>query len=757
MASHTELFLGGWQHLDSIVSAEGSNPIVLTGRSLTIPDIVSVARYNATTQISNAVLESMNRSLSMLEHGFRGGHVIYGVNTGFGGSADARTKKVVELQHTLIRELHYGVLPPGKRDHRTALREPGPGTHRYDLLLEGSDASYLPWSWARAAIVIRINSLISGCSAVRPLVVERMRDLLTHDIIPMIPLRGSISASGDLSPLSYICGAICGKSTIRVLSRSADARYADMAFAEAGLEPVKLQMKEGLAITNGTAISCAVAALCLHDTHALALFAQIMTAMTVEALNGTTESFHSFFSETRPHPGQIESARNILSFLAGSKLTKVNDGANASLRQDRYSIRTAPQWLGPMLEDLVLAHQQISIECNSATDNPLVTPAGEFLHGGNFQAKAVAAAMEKTRQAAQGIGRMVFSQCTELMNPATNRGLPPNLVAEDPSASLIFKGTDMNIAALAAELGFLANPVNHVQTAEMGNQSLNSLALIGARYTQTANDVLAQMIAAHLVAACQALDLRAMNALFLELYQPQFEQLLTKHYATAGEATRSTTPTDLTLTANILASDADDLSERVRPESATIASEQGAAAEISSSSSPLTGLSKSLWTQLLISLDTTASMDASDRFTAIAKSLRPIFLDDASFNRDPALTSKLASFTAELGASMEEAWRANRDSYLAHGDATPLLGRASRVVYAFVRRTLRVPLLCTRVLETPAALVDDDEMESGGGLGQSAPTVGSFTGAVYRALRDGSLAKVAVDVLRATLPTSSVE
>lgn len=169
------------------------------------------------------------------------------MNTGFGGTADVRTRKVVELQHALIRELHYGVLPPGERDHHTALKKPGSSRHRYDLMLEGSDASYLPWSWTRAAIVIRINSLISGCSAVRPLIVERMQDLLKHDIIPMIPLRGSISASGDLSPLSYICGAISGKSTIRVLSRSVDARYADTAFAEAGLEPVKLQMKEGLA------------------------------------------------------------------------------------------------------------------------------------------------------------------------------------------------------------------------------------------------------------------------------------------------------------------------------------------------------------------------------------------------------------------------------------------------------------------------------------------------------------------------------
>ncbi|KAJ8128396.1 hypothetical protein O1611_g5240 [Lasiodiplodia mahajangana] len=740
MTSHTEVVLGVWKRLDAIVSVEGPRPITLTGKSLTIPDIVSIARYYAVTEISNSAFESMNRSLSVLENGLRDGHVIYGVNTGFGGTADVRTRKVHELQHALIRELHYGILPPGKRDHNTELQKSDSSKHRFDLLLEGgSDASFMPWSWTRAAIAIRINSLISGCSAVRPVIVERMQDLLKHNIIPMIPLRGSISASGDLSPLSYICGAISAKATIRVLSRSPDAKYADTAFAEAGLEPVTLRMKEGLAMTNGTAISTAVAALCLHDTHTLALFAQINTAMTVEALNGTTESFHSFFSETRPHPGQIESARNILSFLTGSKLTKVNDGANSSLRQDRYSIRTAPQWLGPMLEDLVLAHQQISIECNSATDNPLVTPEGEFLHGGNFQAKAVTSAMEKTRQAVQGIGRMIFSQCTELMNPATNRGLPPNLIAEDPSISLIFKGTDLNIAALTAELGFLANPVNHVQTAEMGNQSLNSLALIGARYTQTANDVLSQLIAAHLIAVCQALDLRAMNALFLESYEAQFEELLAKHYATAGKSVPSPKTPDLT--ANILTSDANDLSERVVPEPLSAKPDQEFAAS-------LKGLSKSLWSQLLVSLDTTASMDASDRFNVVAKSLRPIVLDNATFSCDPALLSRLTSFTEELSASMQESWCANRDAYIVHGDATPVLGKASKAIYTFIRHTLKVPLLSTRNLKTPTG----EEMEAGLGVnGTQAPTVGSFTGAVYRSIRDGSLMKVAIDVLQSSV------
>ncbi|PHH64514.1 hypothetical protein CDD81_4293 [Ophiocordyceps australis] len=542
----------------------------------------------------------------------------------------------------------------------------------------------------------------------------------------MIPLRGSISSSGDLSPLSYICGAIQGKSTIRVLSRDHEHVYADSAFAKAGLEPVVIQAKEGLAMTNGTTVSAAVAALALHDTHSLALVAQILTAMSVEALTGTTESFHPFFAQVRPHPGQVESARNILAFLSGSKLTKVNDGAHSSLRQDRYSIRTAPQWLGPILEDLGLAHHQILTECNSATDNPLVTPQGEIIHGGNFQAKAVTSAMEKARQGIQGIGRMLFSQCTEITNPATNRGLPPNLVAEDPGKSLIFKGTDLNVAALTAELGFLASPVNHVQTAEMGNQSLNSLALISARYTHTANEVLSQLMAAHLVAVCQALDLRAMHVQFLKGYHADFIKLVDEYYAeeTLPPSVIPETPAPIKASLNLSNGLNDTQFKPI-------------------DSKAVEPLSETLWTQLLAAFDTTTHMDAEERFPAMAKSLRPVLLDHDNFNTAADFTRRLQRFTEALAISLHDAWCAHRDAYLVHGDAAALLGTASRAMYVFVRQTLGVPLLATRNLSTP--------MADGINGGMEAPTVGSYTGAVYRALRDGTLAKVAVDILRASV------
>lgn len=177
---------------------------------------------------------------------------------------------------------------------------------RYDFSRGNTlESQHLPWNWVRAAILIRINSLIKACSAVRPVIVERLQDILTYDLAPMIPVRGSISASGDLNPLAYISGVIQGKSTVRVLTASGRDLYADEAMSQAGLEPMTLEPKEGLALVNGTAISTAAGTLAITDAHSLAVLAQILTAMSVEALNGTRESFHPFIAECRPHPGQV--------------------------------------------------------------------------------------------------------------------------------------------------------------------------------------------------------------------------------------------------------------------------------------------------------------------------------------------------------------------------------------------------------------------------------------------------------------------
>ncbi|KAL5875700.1 hypothetical protein ACKVWM_009587 [Pyricularia oryzae] len=290
---------------------------------------------------------------------------------------------------------------------------------------------------------------------------------------------------------------------------------ADIAFADAGITPITLYTKVGLVIVNGTAVSAAVAALVAHKSIHLAALSQILTTISVKVLRGTNENFDPFIGRVKPYPGQVDNARNIKAFLTGSKFFKgpPTRGDGFTLRQDRYSIRTANQWIGPVLENFGLAYDQLTTKFNSVTDNLLIDAvANRILHGGNFQARAITSTVEKFRQGLQNIGRILFTQCTEIINPATNWGLPPNLCSDDPNNSFLFKGLNVVIAALTSELGFLANPVgSHVQTAEMGIQVINSLALVSARYTLEAADVLSQFATAHLLALYQAFDLRAVE------------------------------------------------------------------------------------------------------------------------------------------------------------------------------------------------------------------------------------------------------
>lgn len=661
MFSHTftELFLEHWRRLEGSPDADA---VSISSYDLSVADVVAVSRHLAQVELSPEAVEAIARCSDVVLDKLRQGHVIYGVNTGFGGSADARSADTLGLQQTLFSMQMCGVLSMGSGVSRPGDESPrmmiddvrndtesdsssllsvgssqgtSNGTSDTDsdevespngteiseyitALPEGSKtktngslidtngnaklvnrrhtlaggvppfseagtnpmlkveswtremmapdsqqnetgetipiaaepvkevathnqrktriilpldnpmtATCMPESWARAAMLVRLNSLAGGASGIRVTLADTLVELLNKDVVPCIPLRGSISASGDLSPLSYVGAVMQGKPSAMAFAGSRTSEYderkptrSDVALAHASITPITIAPKEGLAIVNGTAVSAGVAALALHESMNLAALSQVLTAMSVEALTGSADSFHPFIAQVRPHPGQIDSARNIYAFLSGSKLATSHLTPNAGeLAQDRYSIRTASQWLGPVLENLQLAFSQITVELNSVTDNPLIdasVPGGRIHHGGNFQARAVTSAVEKLRQDLQAIGRMLFAQCTELINPATSRGLPPNLCAprDGPARSFLFKGVDIMMAALASELGFLANPVGtHVMTAEMGNQSLNSMALVSARYTLAAADVLAQMAAAHLVALCQALDLRAMELL----------------------------------------------------------------------------------------------------------------------------------------------------------------------------------------------------------------------------------------------------
>lgn len=289
---------------------------------------------------------------------------------------------VEETQRSLIRFLNYGILS-GKTvlNAATRLQPSFASAKPLSALVESTT---MPECWVRAAMLIRLTSLSQGASSVRPVILERLAQFLNLDLVPRVPLRGSISASGDLSPLSYIAGALQGKSSVQTWVNKEDGRKlvaADDALKTKQLQPIDIRAKEGLALVNGTAVSAAVGTLALHEVLSLAALAQVLTAMSVEALRGTNESFDPFFSEVRRHPGQMDVSDSIRAFLSDSHLIRDNTGSQEfSLRQDRYALRTAPQWVGPVLEDLVLAHSQMTIEVNSVTDNPIISPSGESMY-----------------------------------------------------------------------------------------------------------------------------------------------------------------------------------------------------------------------------------------------------------------------------------------------------------------------------------------------------------------------------------------
>ncbi|QKX61613.1 uncharacterized protein TRUGW13939_08765 [Talaromyces rugulosus] len=475
----------------------------LDGQHLHIAEVVATAQQSSIPYLSQdpKLHRLLQCSSDVLFDHLSKGWYVYGVNTGFGGSADSRTTEVILLQQSLMQLTQTGILsrsPDG-------LAVPGHST---------------PLGWVRAAMVVRCNSTLRGHSAVSIPTLKAMADLLQHRLTPIVPLRGSVSASGDLMPLAYAAGSLEGNPDI-LLEKNGKVQASHLALEEAGLQKISLGPKEGLSLVNGTSASAGLGALVVAESHFLALLTQFLTGGAVEALRGSSESFHPFIAQTRPHPGQIESARNIYYFLRGSHLSRdvlePKNRRREDLVQDRYSLRSAPQWIGPQLEDLLLADQQISIELNSSCDNPLVdSEANEIYYGCNFQAATVTSAMEKVRLALQMFGRILFAQSSEMIDPNLSGGLPANLAADDPSLSFTMKGVDINMAAYMAELSYLANPLSsHVQSAEMHNQSINSMALASARMSFDAIDILTKMSACSVYVVCQALDLRCLHTKFL--------------------------------------------------------------------------------------------------------------------------------------------------------------------------------------------------------------------------------------------------
>ncbi|KAL0954089.1 hypothetical protein HGRIS_005235 [Hohenbuehelia grisea] len=462
-------------------------PICLDGKSLSIAAMVAVSRYAVDPQLDESVeaRDRVRSSRAPIEEAIQANQSIYGVTTGVGGSAGSKSTDVLTLGVAILQQIQCGILAPEPSDGILPINHP-------------QAATVMPESWVRGALLTHINNLARGYSGIRWDVIEAMYQILKANIIPLVPLRGSVSASGDLTPLSFLAGTIVGNPYIRVYTGPPGARIvsnAQEALAQAGITPMVFQAKEPLSMVNGTSYSASTAAIICYEAVQLSLLSLVCTALAVEGLNGYKGSFAPFIHDVaRPHPGQIEVAEGIRYLLEPSELAQDRNSVTedrGQLLQDRYALRTSPQYLGPQFEDIYSATKSVEIECNSctlpfsledlcadleytATDNPLIEAATGTIHmGGNFQAMSITNAMEKTRLALFHIGKNLFAQSTELNNPQMSNGLPPSTAATNPSLDYHTKGLDVTMASYVAELGFLANPVGtHNQSVEMHNQGI---------------------------------------------------------------------------------------------------------------------------------------------------------------------------------------------------------------------------------------------------------------------------------------------
>jgi histidine ammonia-lyase len=451
---------------------------VRLGERIGLEDVAAVSR-GAPVELGPEAVGRMRASRTLVEEKVRAGETVYGVTTGFGALAGVRIEpeEADLLQGRIVRSHAVAVGPPLSRQE------------------------------ARAMLFLRAHVLAMGRSGVRPLLVERMAELLNRDLVPFVPERGSLGASGDLAPLAHLALPLLGRGAF--LGPDGAPLPAGPALAAAGLEPLELTAKEGLALVNGTQGMLAVGVLAAARAANLLRTADVAAAMAIEAALGTDRPFDARLHRLRPHPGQVASAANLRLLLAGSDIL-ASHRESAHLVQDAYSLRCAPQVHGAARDALAAARAAIEIELGSVSDNPVVLAEdGEVLSGGNFHGQPVAVPLDALALAVVGLAGVSERRLYRLLDPATSNGLPPFLVRESGLNSG-FMLAQYTAASLVSESKAMAHPasVDSIPSSA-GQEDHVSMGMTSARH---ARDVVANaeiVVATEALAAAQALDLRA--------------------------------------------------------------------------------------------------------------------------------------------------------------------------------------------------------------------------------------------------------
>src|SRR5262249_19422715 len=449
--------------------------VLIDGDTLRLEEILQVARGEAAIELAPSAVERVERSRALVDQVAAGEQPSYGINTGFGTLAEVRVdrKDLRALQRNLLLSHAAGVGPP------------------------------LSIAEARALLLLRINVLAKGFSGIRLPTVSLAVEMLNRGVVPAVPERGSVGASGDLAPLAHLSLALIGEGEAFYRGRRLRSRQA---LAEAGLAPVVLEAKEGLALVNGTQAMCAVGVLALLRSEALAEVADLAGAMTLEGLLGSHKPFLPEVQRVRPHPGQIASAEALRRFLADSEL--VISHANCSKVQDPYSLRCIPQVHGAARDGIAFARRILEVEVNSATDNPLVfTDSSSIISGGNFHGQPVSLGLDVLAMSLTQLATISERRVQQLVNPSLS-GLPPFL-ARNSGLNSGFMIAQVTSAALVAESRILCHPasVDSIPSSA-GREDHVSMGMTAALKARQVAEHTRSCLAIELLAAAQAIDMR---------------------------------------------------------------------------------------------------------------------------------------------------------------------------------------------------------------------------------------------------------
>jgi len=451
--------------------------IHLNGQKLTLQQIADVAYGREQVALAEDARTRAEKARQVVEQIVAAGRTVYGVNTGFGKLSD------VSIQSSELRELQLNLV----RSHSCGLGAP------------------LSEAEARAMLLLRANVLAAGFSGARPLVIDTLIAMLERGVTPVIPEKGSVGASGDLAPLAHLAATAIGEGEAFF---QGERMPSALALQRAEITPLQLEVKEGLALLNGTQAMGAVGALALHRAERLIRLADVSGAMTLEALRGTPVAFDERIHAVRPHPTQIEVASHLRQLLIDSEIRKSHLNNDPRV-QDAYSVRCMPQVHGAIRSALKHASETVEIESGSATDNPLVfADTGEVLSGGNFHGAPVALVLDYAAIALTDLMSITERRIDRLVNPDSNEGLPPFLTSQ-PGISSGFMMLQVTAVALLNEAKVLSHPasVDNVPT-DGGKEDHVSMGMTAAVKMRSIVDIAEMATAIELVTAAQALEFR---------------------------------------------------------------------------------------------------------------------------------------------------------------------------------------------------------------------------------------------------------